>query len=192
MRRLAAVLVAAAVLALLPVDARAQGFFSFFGGYSYDGAAGECPSVWSDCPNRPTGYGLAFGTVGKVFGFEQEYAWTSDFFGKGGDLESSKVTTLMSTVLVGAPLKVFHPYGSFGVGLMKASMQFVPSNLAEFSDTSWGYAYGGGLFLLFPAHLGVRFDYRRYRSSAEVPYVALVPRTGPFEFTRVTFGLVLH
>lgn len=192
MRMLQAVVIAAAVLAFLPVEAHAQGYVSFFGGYSYGGAAGECPSLWHECPNRPTGYGLAFGGVGKVFGFEQEFGWTSDFFGKGGDLESSKVTTLMTNILVGLPLKAFHPYGSVGIGAMKASMEFTPSNLSNFSDTSWGYSYGAGLIVMLPAHLGVRLDYRWFHSSAEIPYVALAPRNNSFEFSRVTFGLVLH
>jgi opacity protein-like surface antigen len=194
MRRVGLVALAVAMLILGAGTARAQGFFSVSGGYSYDGAAGECASPWSDCPNRPTSWSLAAGAAGKILGFEAEYAWTSDFFGEGGDLDHSKVTTLMSNVLVGVPLGPVRPYGVVGLGLMKASMEFKPTtNLTGFSDTSWGLNYGAGVIIFLPAHLGFRIDYRRFSSSADIPYAGLVVRASDsFVFSRATIGIVLH
>jgi opacity protein-like surface antigen len=194
MRRVGLVALAVAMLILGAGTARAQGFFSVSGGYAYDGAAGECPSLWNDCPNRPTSWSLAAGSTGKILGFEAEYSWASDFFGKGGDLESSKVTTMMSNFLIGVPLGPVRPYGMVGLGLMKASMEFKSAtNLSAFSDTSWGLNYGAGVILLLPAHIGFRLDYRRFSSSSDIPYAGPVPRAGnSFVFSRATIGVVLH
>jgi opacity protein-like surface antigen len=194
MSRSRVVVLALALLLLGGGTARAQGFFSVSGGYSYDGAAGECPSPWSDCPNRPTTWGLAAGAAGKILGFEAEYVWTSDFFGKDGDLEHSTVTTMMSSFLVGVPLGPVRPYGVAGVGLMKASMEFKSgANLTGFSDTSWGLNYGAGVIVFLPAHLGFRVDYRRFSSSADIPYAGVIVRaSSSFVFSRATIGIVLH
>lgn len=72
MKRLAVLILAVAVLGLWPATAHAQRYFGAFTGYSYGGAAGECPSLRDDCPNRRTGYGVVFGGLGGGFGFERE------------------------------------------------------------------------------------------------------------------------
>ena len=193
-RRLAATTLVLAALAFIPGTAQAQGYFSVVGGYSYDGAAGACPSPWSDCPNRPTSWGFGGGSVGKIIGFEAEYSWTSDFFGKGGDVEGSKVTTIMSNFLVGFPIGPVHPYGEAGLGFMKTKIDFrAGTNLASFSDTSWGLNYGFGVIIMLPAHLGFRVDYRRFSSSVEIPYAGPIARdVRTLEFSRATIGVVLH
>lgn len=193
MRRLAVVTLAAAVLGLMPATAQAQQWFGAFTDYTYGGAAGECPSVWHDCPNRRTGYGVVFGGLGHGgLGFEQEFAWTPDFFGKGGDVKGSKVTTLMANLLVGLPIGPLRPYGAAGIGLMRAKIDFGPENLSDFRDTSFGWDYGAGVTVLLPAHLGIRIDYRRFRSSATVPFTGDQRRDAKLEFSRASIGLVLH
>jgi opacity protein-like surface antigen len=193
MRRLSVIAFALA-LGLGAGTAHGQGYLSVSRGYTYGGVAGECPSVWNDCPNRPTGWGLGFGKVGKVFGFEQEYAWTSDFFpNTGGDLEGSKVTTLMTNILAGVPLGPVRAFGVFGVGLTKTKLEYAATGVPDFSDTSWGWDYGAGVIVLLPAHLGLRIDYRRFSTSSEVPYVSPGGRNNiSFEFSRATIGIVLH
>jgi len=191
-RTLLVFVLAGAALGVLPRAAHAQGYFSGFAGYTYGGAAGQCASIWSDCPDRRAGYGFAFGGTSGVFGFDQEYAWTPDFFGEGGDLEGSKVTTLMSNILVGVPAGPVRVFGAVGIGLLRAKLEFRPADLEDFSDTSFGWNYGAGVIVFFPAHLGIRFDYRRFRSSAEIPFVRGELRDVPLEFSRVSIGLVLH
>ena len=90
--------------------------------------------------------------------------------------------------LAGVPLGPVRPYGMVGLGLMKASMEFKSAtNLADFSDTSWGLNYGAGVILLLPAHIGFRLDYRRFSSSSDIPYAGPVPRAGnSFVFSRAT------
>jgi hypothetical protein len=186
------VILASALIGLLPRAAQGQGYLGGFGGYSYGAAAGECRSIWSDCADRRTGYGVTFGKMSGVFGFDQEYAWTSDFFGEDSGLEGSKVTTLMSSILVGVPAGPVRIYGALGIGLIKTKIEFSQANLEDYSDTAFGWNYGAGLLLLLPAHLGVKFDFRRFRSSAEIPLVRADLRDVHLEYSRVTIGVVLH
>lgn len=185
------VLLAAAALALLPGTAHAQRYFGGFTGYSYGEAAGNCPSVWNDCPERRTGYGIvAGGLSGGVFGLEQEYGWTNDIFGKDGEVASSKVTTLMTNFLAAIPIGPLRPYGAFGLGLTRTRAEFADPTRGDFKDTSFGRNYGVGILVLLPAHLGLRLDYRRFRSGTDIP----MPGGGEqkLHFSRATIGLVLH
>ena len=191
MRRLAVLVLTVGALGLAPAPAHAQRYFGGFTGYTYDGVAGDCASLFDDCPNRRTGYGLVGGGLsGGVFGLEQEYAWTNGIFGQGGEVSESKVTTLMTSVLVGVPIGPLRPYGAFGIGLMRARMEFSAEGVRDFSDTSFGRNYGAGVLLLLPAHLAIRLDYRRFRSGAEVPVPA--GTDNKLRFSRASIGVVLH
>ncbi len=189
MKRNALLVLAVVAASLAPATAHAQRYFGAFTGYSYDGAAGECPSVWNDCPNRRTGYGVVFGGLGGGFGLEQEVAWTPDFFGEDGDFESSNVLTVMSNVVFSLPVGPLRPYGSAGLGFIKAKAEFTADSLTDFSDTAFGWNYGAGVMVMLPAHLGVRLDYRRFRSGPEVSFLGGDDKV---EFSRVSVGLVLH
>ena len=189
MRRVIVFGLAVAALSLSPEAAYAQRYFGAFTGYSYDGAAGECPSLWDDCPNRRTGYGIVFGGLGGGFGFEQEIAWTPDFFGEGGDIEDSRVLTVMSNLVVSLPVGPLRPYGTAGLGLVKARAEFTAESLTDFSDTAFGWNYGAGVMVILPAHLGIRLDYRRFRSGPEVSFLGGDEKV---EFSRVSVGVVLH
>jgi opacity protein-like surface antigen len=178
-----------AATGLAPATAHAQRYFGALASYSYDGAAGECPSLWDDCPNRRTGYGVVFGGIGGGFGFEQEIAWTPDFFGEGADFKSSNVLTVMSNVVFSLPAGPLRPYGSAGLGFIKAKAEFTSESLTDFSDTALGWNYGAGVMVMLPAHLGVRLDYRRFRSGPEVSFLGGDEKV---EFSRVSVGLILH
>ena len=192
MRKAAVLLVATAALGLLPGTAHAQKFFGGFTGWSYGDSAGECDSVWSGCENRKTGYGFVVGGTGGLFGFETEFAWTSDFW-QGAELNDSKVSTIMTNVLVGFPIGPLRPYGAFGFGAIKARMEFTAASWSDFSDTAFGYDYGAGVIVMLPAHLGVRLDYRRFTSGPTIPVIGGIFGDGnDLEFSRVSVGVVLH
>jgi opacity protein-like surface antigen len=190
MRTLSLLALAVALFAATASPAEAQRYFGGFTGYSYGEAAGECDSLFDDCPDRRTGYGIVFGSLGGGIGFEQEIAWTPDFFGETGDLADSNVLTVMSNLIVSLPIGAVRPYGAFGIGLMKAKAEFSVDNLSDFSDTSFGWDYGFGVMVMLPAHLGIRADYRRFRSSAELPFTGL--EDNKLRFSRATIGVVLH
>jgi hypothetical protein len=119
MHRLATLLLVLAAFTIYAAPAEAQRYFSPYAGYAHGEAAGDCPSLWSDCPDRRTGYGLVFGSLGGgVMGFEQDISWTPDFFGDDAEIESSSVLTVMSNLVVGLPIGPLRPYGSVGIGLL--------------------------------------------------------------------------
>jgi len=188
MKRFAVLLLFAAI-GLAPATAHAQKYLGGFTGYSYGGAAGECPSLWDDCPNRRTGYGIVLGGLGGGFGIEQEIAWTPDFFGEEGEVAYSNVLTVMSNLVFSIPVGPLRPYGTAGLGFIKAKAEFTTESLTDFSDTAFGWNYGAGVMVMLPAHLGVRLDYRRIRSGPEVSFLGGDDKV---EFSRVTLGVVLH
>ncbi len=190
MRRLViALVVFAAVLAASP--ARAQGFFSPFYGYTYGNDAGNCSSFFSDCEEKRGSYGATFGKYG-VIGFEQDISWTPEFFGKGADLDDNRVFTAMSSLMVSIPIGPLRPYGLYGIGLIKTKVQFTAAEIADFGDTSFGYNYGLGVSLLLPAHLGIRADWRRLRTFGGLEILGIEREEAKLQFSRFSFGLVLH
>jgi len=182
--------VLAAILAASP--ARAQGFFIPYYGYAYGDSAGTCTGIFSDaCDDKRSSYGASFGKYG-VIGFEQDINWTPEFFGKGADLDDNRVFTAMSSLMVAIPAGPLRPYGLYGIGLIKTNVQFTAQELADFGDTSFGYNYGFGVSLLLPAHLGVRVDYRRFRTFGGLEILGLETEEAKLKFSRLSFGLVLH
>jgi opacity protein-like surface antigen len=192
MRRLVIPLALLAVLTA-PAPARAQGFLSGFAGYDYGESAGNCPSFFNDCSERRRAYGVTFGKLsGGVLGFEQDISWAPNFFGEGGGVSESSVFTAMSNLVVALPLGPVRPYGSLGAGLIKTKVGFSVAELADFGDTSLGWDMGVGVMVLLPAHLGVRVDFRRFRTAGDLSFAGIGLQNDKLRFSRVTVGLVLH
>ena len=125
-------------------------------------------------------------------GFEQDISWTPDFFGDDAEIESSSVLTIMSNFVVGLPIGPLRPYGSVGIGLLKSKAEFTTESLTDFGDTSFGYNYGAGVMILLPAHLGIRVDFRRFKSGGDLPLINIGTDATELRFSRATVGLVLH
>ena len=191
MRRLVIPLVVLAATLAAASPARAQGFFSPFYGYVYGDSAGNCESFFKDCAERRDSWGATFGKYG-VIGFEQDINWTPEFFGKGADLDDNRVFTAMSSLMVSIPVGPLRPYGLYGIGLIKTKVQFTAAELADFGDTSFGYNYGFGVTFLLPAHLGLRADFRRFRTFGDLEILGIEREDAKLRFSRVSFGLVLH
>ena len=79
-------ILAAALLAAGATPARADGFLTPFIGFNFGGDSSNCASLTS-CEDKRLNWGASFGTVSGVFGFEEDIAYSSQFFGKtpGGD-----------------------------------------------------------------------------------------------------------
>src|SRR3954467_2748173 len=111
---LLSLIVAAALLT--PRPAAAQGFVSPFIGWNFGGEA-KCLDVVG-CEEHTTAYGVAFGALGPVFGFEEEFGYTKILFGEAPTY-GSDMFTLMSNVIINAPIPAMRPYVVGGVGLMR-------------------------------------------------------------------------
>ena len=163
-----------------PVPARAQGFISPLIGYDFGGNAG-CAQI-SNCEDKRTNWGIAFGKMGKVGGVEEEFADAKNFFGKVGD-QSSSVITLMTNLMIVPALGPVHPYVLGGLGLMKTHVEFTSSDLLSTTNNSLAWDIGGGVTVLF-GHVGVRGDIRHFHSFSSFT----LPLVGTSTDEKLNFG----
>ena len=169
---------------------RAQGFISPLIGYDFGGSSG-CPQI-SNCEDKRTNLGIAFGKMGTVLGVEEELADAKNFFGRVGD-QSSSVITLMTNVMVVPALGPVHPYLLGGLGLMKTHVDFTRANVLSTTNNSLAWDVGGGVTILFARHVGVRGDIRHFHStkSFTIPFVGTTPMDENLTFGRASGALVL-
>jgi opacity protein-like surface antigen len=184
------VILVALFLGATAVPSRAQGFISPFIGYDFGGDSG-CPEI-SGCEDKRTNVGVAFGTMGRILGFEEEFADAKNFFGSVGT-QSSSVITLMSNIMIVPAIGPVHPYLVGGLGLMKAHVDFTRTDLLSTTNNSLAWDFGGGVTVLFGQRLGVRGDIRHFHSTKEftIPFIGLTPITEKLNFGRASAALVL-
>ena len=180
------------VLLLLGVatPSRAQGYVAPLIGYDFGGNSG-CQQV-SNCQDKRTNIGVAFGKMGQIIGFEEEFADAKNFFGQVGTQESS-VLTAMSNIMLVPKIGPVHPYGLFGLGLMKTHVGFNRTDVTKFDNTGLAWNTAFGATVLFLPHIGVRGDIRHFHStkSVAIPFVGTTPTSEQLSFSRVSGALVL-
>jgi len=91
--------------------------------------------------------------------------------------------TLMSSLLVVAPLGPLQPYGLLGIGLMR------PHTITG-AKNALGYDIGGGLIIFPTPRIGLRADVRRMRSMSDVKLFIFSGEK--LEFWRASLGLTLR
>jgi opacity protein-like surface antigen len=170
--------------------ARAQGFVSPFIGYDFGGTTG-CQGVLN-CEDKHTNWGVAFGAVGSIVGFEEEFAYANDFFGSSAN-QSSTVITLMSNFMIAPKIGPIQPYVLGGIGLIRTTL-----NVAGATDQNQiGWDVGGGVTGYFSQHVGVRGDIRYFHSFQVLDLLNLpIPPPGlnigntKLDFGRASIGVV--
>jgi hypothetical protein len=179
-------------VAALP--AWADGFVTPFVGYNFGGDS-KCPTInVQGCEDRHSNFGVSFGKMGAVFGFEEDIAFAKDFFGTVPGVDSS-VFTAMSNLLVGVGAGPIQPYFVVGLGVIRPHTSLTLAN-SDFDKYAIGYDIGGGLNGFFSKHVGVRGDLRLMHTAQDVPILNSV--TTPFavnqklDFWRASLGLVLR
>lgn len=194
MKNLRLLALAALLLALAAVPARAQGYVSPYIGYDFGGDAGSCPSILNDCSEKKTAYGVALGSLaGGVFGFEEDIGYAPDFFGASAQFGDNSVLTLMSNLVLAVPVGGLRPYATAGLGLMRTHVSFDLANTsASVSQNALAYDVGGGLMIFLPKHLGLRFDYRRLKSTKDFSVLGIDIENTKLSFSRVSVGLIIH
>jgi Outer membrane protein beta-barrel domain len=189
LRSLTAAGLAVAFLAISAVPARAEGFIVPYLGFNYGGNS-NCASL-TNCEEKRTNFGVSIGSMGNVVGFEQDFGFAKDFFGKVPGADNS-VFTLMSNVLIGAGGGRVQPYGLFGMGLIRPHTSLnVASALTSFSKNSFGYDYGFGISGYFAHSVGIRGDIRRFKTWGDVPILGGVSED-KLDFWRASLGLALR
>jgi Outer membrane protein beta-barrel domain len=166
-----------------------QGFVSPLIGYDFGGNAG-CPQI-SGCQDKRTNVGVALGSMGRILGFEEEFADAKNFFGSV-PTQSSSVITLMSNIMIVPAIGPVHPYLLGGLGLMKTHVEFTRTDLVSTTNNGLAWDLGGGITVLF-GHIGVRGDIRHFHSTKafSIPFVATSPTSEKLTFGRASAALVL-
>jgi opacity protein-like surface antigen len=175
-------ILAALILVGSARQAQAQGFISPFVGYNFGGDAG-CPAI-TNCDDKRVNWGVGFGALGSIVGFEAEIAHTSDFFGTT-PYQSTSVLTFMGNFMVAPKIGPIQPYGLGGIGLLRSAVESAGQN-SDQNQIAWDV--GGGLIGFFSAHVGVRGDIRYFHSFQVIDF-SRFPNL-PVRDTKLDFGRV--
>jgi opacity protein-like surface antigen len=166
-RRSLTVLFAALLLFAGARSAHAQGFISPFYGYNFGGDAG-CPEI-TNCQDKRTDYGVSFGALGSIVGFEAELGYTKNFFGETLG-STSNVLTFMGNFMLAPKIGPVQPYGLAGVGLIRTTVEGVGTSNDQ---NQAGWDVGGGLMIFFGEHIGARGDVRYFHSFQVLDFLNL-------------------
>jgi opacity protein-like surface antigen len=155
-----------ALITAAAAPARAQGFISPFVGFNFGGdQSADCVSL-TNCEEKRLDWGVAFGSTSGILGFEEEIAYSKDFFGKTGTSNNS-VLTLMSNLMLVVPAGPIRPYGVIGLGLIRPHNEFNANGL-DLSDNALGYDIGGGVNIFLTRGVGIRGDVRHLHTLQDI------------------------
>jgi outer membrane protein with beta-barrel domain len=192
-RAIGAALVA---ITLAPVPARADTLLTPFFGVNFGGDAGKEFSEAFDTSQYNWGASITF-MGGGVFGFEGDFGFSPDFYGKT-DVGGSNVLTATGNLVIGIPFGGQHgfgvrPYGIVGAGLLRSKSDF-GTDVAEIDENDLTWSAGGGVLLFFGSSAGLRFDVRYFKTfdDLEILGVPIAQSPGKVDFTRGSLGFVLR
>jgi len=171
--------------------ANAQGFVSPSIGINVGGDQSDCSS-FDECQEKRKNFGVSIGYLGGLFGFEQEFIYSPDFFGRSTASTENSVTAIMSNLLVALPAGPVRPYGTVGLGALRTSVDFNLGDTLRFRDSRLGWNFGAGVMILPWRHFGVRADVRQYRGTDDVNIVGLDLEGSPLNYTRISASALLR
>jgi opacity protein-like surface antigen len=105
-------------------------------------------------------------------------------------IADSNVTTLMGSIVFGAPLGEpgVRPYAVAGAGLIRSRVADA-EDVFDIDDNSFGINVGGGVHALVHEHVGIRADLRYVRSLRDADAGNGIDlQLGGFHFWRATVG----
>lgn len=179
--RLATILILGALLSLAPANAHADGLFTPWVGVNFA----------NDPADGRTSFGItATGMGGGVIGGEFDFGYSPNFFGDENVFGSNNVLTAVGNIVIGIPLGGsrgfgFRPYGTAGVGLMRQKADV----FEDVSSNEFGINAGGGAFLFFGDHVGMRGDLRYFRAGFDDLNVL---NTDKVDFWRASIGVTFR
>jgi hypothetical protein len=183
-------------LLLSASPAHADGFVSPSIGVDFGGNAGDTLRGAADNSNK-INYGIAVGWMGAgVVGVEEDFSYAPNFFGSGGTFNKTRVATLMTNIIVGAPIGGQHgggvrPYASAGVGLINRNIEALLA-VNNFSSSDFGFDLGAGLMGYFADHIGLRADVRYFRNFQNTDANVIGLEAGHFAFYRGSIGVLFR
>ena len=181
---------------LAAVPAQADTLLIPFFGVNVGGDSGKEFSEAFETSQFNWGASIAF-MGGGVFGFEGDFGFSPDFYGKT-DVGGSSAFTATGNLVLGIPFGGqqgfgIRPYGLVGAGLLKSESDF-GTDVAEIDENSVTWSAGGGVLLFFGSRAGLRFDIRYFQTfdDLEILGVAIAQSPGKVDFTRTSLGFVLR
>jgi opacity protein-like surface antigen len=171
----------------IAAHASAQAYISPFIGYNFGGDSG-CPEV-SNCEDKRRNLGVAFGSIGSVFGSELEFSYVDNFFGDSPGT-SSNVLTLMGNFMLAPKFGVVQPYGVLGLGLIKTHTELTVGELLESDNNHFGWDIGGGVIGYFGDHFGIRGDLRYFHAFQDLEILGIEIADAKLDFGRLSGGVV--
>ena len=185
---------------LAPATASAEGwFFTPFFGANFGGNAdfGNIPDLDDEVEKRMD-FGATIGWNPGTVGFEVDFGYSPNFFedttGAGNfEFGDSNVTTLMANLLVSAPTGQIRPYGSGGIGLIRANISSAGGLFNDLATNDLGVNIGGGVQGYFNDNIGLRGDIRYFRSLQDnEPDNEFDFGLSDFDFWRGTVGVTFR
>ena len=133
-----------------------------------------------------------------IIGLEADIGYGPDFFGKT-DAGGSSVLTVTGNLLVGIPFGASVPAlecartGWWERGWIRPDGDAFPT-LGAFGENKLTWDFGGGLFVFFATHVGMRAEVRYFRTFEAVEFfdIDIGDERGDLDFTRGTIGFVLR
>jgi len=168
-------------------QASAQAYISPFIGYNFGGDSG-CPDV-SNCEDKRRNLGVAFGSIGSVFGTEAEFSYIDNFFGETPGTSGS-VLTFMGNVMIAPKFGLLQPYGVIGLGVIKTHAELTVGSLVESNNNNFGWDIGGGAIIYFGDHFGVRGDLRYFHAFQDLEILGLPIADAKLDFGRLSGAAV--
>ena len=183
-------------ITLAPMPARADVLFTPFFGVNFGGDSGKEFSEAFDTSQFNWGASITF-MGGGVFGFEGDFGYSPDFYGKT-EVGGSNAFTATGNLVLGIPFggqKGFgvRPYGVVGAGLLKSASDFGTA-VADIDESNVTWSAGGGVLLFFGSSAGLRFDVRYFKTfdDLEILGVPIGQSPGKVDFTRGSLGFVFR
>jgi hypothetical protein len=166
--------------------ARADTILTPFAGVAFSGATDRSRATY--------GGSLAFMGDG-VLGFELEFAFTPDFFGKGDAdpvFTENNVVTMMGNLLLVSPGGAVRLYGAGGAGVLRTRLAD-SGGLFDIGSNDFGINVGGGMIGYFGDHVGIRVDVRYFRDLSDEEVGGGVDlELGRVDYWRAVAGLALR
>jgi hypothetical protein len=181
---------------LTPVPARADTLLIPFFGVNFGGDSGKELTEAFDTSQFNWGASIVF-MGGGVFGFEADFGFSPDFYGKT-DVGGSNVLTATGNLVLGIPFGGqqgfgIRPYAVVGAGLLQSKSDF-GTGIADIDENNMTWSAGGGVLLFFGTRTGLRFDIRYFQTfdDLEILGVPIAQSPGKVDFTRTSLGFVLR
>ena len=179
-----------AALAATAGPAAADGYITPYLGYNFGGDSAHCATL-TNCEEKHTNFGVSIGTMGPIFGFEEDIAYAKDFFAATPGAESN-VFTAMTNLLLGIPAGPVQPYAVGGLGLVRPHASLNPTQIGA-DNNALGWDLGGGVNVYFGKRVGIRGDIRHFHTVQDVSVLHLgsIVSGQKLDFNRASVGLAL-